>query len=137
METLKIKWFMYLTAEGLQITSISSNKDNLATTLEDIAAGKWLYIPPEKERLYNEYVCSYPYASYEEIFSLLPPSLEVRKQKVKEKRQQLYSSITDPLYISYQKYLAREEIEKAEIAKKEWLEALKKIEEENPYPDNN
>ena len=139
MDTFNISWYMYLTAEGLQMNTtppeIIQTDGKAATTIEAIKAGKWLYIPREQEVVYNRFIRDYPDATWEDVFNLTPPLFEIRRQKIKAKRQKLYTIISDPIYISYQKYIALQQPDKAETAKQDWIEAIRKIEADNPYPE--
>lgn len=138
MDTFNISWYMYLTAEGLQVDTTPPEailRDKVGTTLESVKAGKWLYIPRDQEDVYNQFIRDNPDATYEDVYNLTPPALEIRRQKVKDKRQKLYTTISDPIYISYQKYIALQQPEKAQAAKQDWIEAIRKIEADNPYPE--
>lgn len=138
METFDFNFYMYLTLDGLEVSTIPpkiTRADGKAgTSIEEIKAGKWLYIPKDKENVYNQFIRDNPDATSEDIYNLTPPSLEIRKQKVKERRQKLYITISDPIYISYQKYLALQQPDKAETAKQDWIAAIRRIEADNPYP---
>lgn len=53
-------------------------------------------------------------------------------EQIRELRQQAYKDRSDSHYLAWQKYLAMED-ERAEQAKKMWLDEVKKIDEEFPY----
>lgn len=72
--------------------------------------------------------------SHVQIYNMEPNTLEERKDKVSKKRESLYKSVTDPLYIAYVKYTTLGEVEKAEAKHQEWLDKLQEIKDNNPYP---
>lgn len=53
-------------------------------------------------------------------------------EDIRQMRLQSYKDRSDNLYLAWQKYLAMED-ERAEQAKKMWLDEVKKIDEEFPY----
>jgi hypothetical protein len=62
------------------------------------------------------------------------PTWEEVADRVTEARKQQYELRSDGIYISMQKYLAREQEEKAQQAKADWLAELQAIETEYPKP---
>ncbi|KAA6336882.1 hypothetical protein EZS27_014993 [termite gut metagenome] len=69
----------------------------------------------------------------EETFDHEPTWNEV-SERVTEARKEQYQLRSDGLYISVQKYRARDQAEKADNAEAEWLEELQAIELEYPKP---
>jgi len=52
---------------------------------------------------------------------------------IRQKRQELYKLRSDSLYMAYQKYLALDQVEKAEASRLAWLSEIELIDNENPY----
>ena len=61
------------------------------------------------------------------------PSNESYNEKVRMKRERLYKSESDSIYMSFIKYSALGQDDKAKEAHDQWLAKVKQIEEENPY----
>ena len=61
------------------------------------------------------------------------PSNESYNEKVRIKRERLYKSESDSIYMSFIKYSALGQDDKAKEAYDQWLAKVKQIEEENPY----
>ena len=59
--------------------------------------------------------------------------LAQRNIEIENTRRKLYKDNADHLFLAYQKYLLRGNIEKAEEVKTLWLSKVKEIEDNNPY----
>ena len=73
--------------------------------------------------------------SYQEIISMTIPSDYVYKRnlEIENTRKHKYTYESDPLYMSYVKYIALGQDEKASKAYNQWIAKVKEIEEANPY----
>ena len=58
---------------------------------------------------------------------------ELKNNSIKETRERLYKAESDSIYMSFIKYSALGQDDKAKEAYDQWLAKVKQIEEENPY----
>lgn len=86
---------------------------------------KYYMLTPEQQAFYE----LYPRVTFEEVLS----QKINQNAQIKEARKMAYKRESDSLFIVWQKYLATGQTEKAEIAKQQWLEKIKQIEERYPY----
>lgn len=73
--------------------------------------------------------------SYQEIVNMTVPDnyALVKNEEIKNTREDLYKTQSDSLYMSYVKYTALGQDEKASEAYNQWIAKVKEIEEANPY----
>ena len=92
-----------------------------------IIDGRQVYNPTE------EMLLAEGYAEYTPQYTQTYEPLHYTNEDIRIMRQDAYKQRSDSLYISYQKYLAKGETERAEQAKTEWLAEVERIELEFPY----
>ena len=66
-------------------------------------------------------------------FYMIPRDTAVVNEEIRKRRENLYNTSTDRLYMAYVKYREFGEEEKAAAAYQEWREAVEKIKQDNPY----
>ena len=57
----------------------------------------------------------------------------IENERIKNTREALYKAESDSIYMSFIKYSALDQDDKAKEAYDQWLAKVKQIEEENPY----
>lgn len=64
---------------------------------------------------------------------MIPKDTTIVNEEIRKRRENLYNTSTDRLYMAYVKYREFGEEEKAAAAYQEWREAVEKIKQDNPY----
>ena len=106
-------------------------KLSLTDKYEEIFEGKFVVIEGDRLKFYLDNVNRN--LSTENIYYMTLPSNESYNEKVRIKRERLYKSESDSIYMSFIKYSALGQDDKAKEAYDQWLAKVKQIEEENPY----
>lgn len=108
----------------------SRNPNSFGYTIEDIEDGKLVKLNSEQ----IEFMLNNSDATYVEIFKA---KLDISKkiEKIREKREYLYKKYSDSLYMAYLKYKELGMENKAIETKNKWMDMIKSIKSENPYPD--
>ena len=104
---------------------------SLTNKYDEILEGKFLIIDGERLEFYLNNLNKD--LSVENIYYMTLPSNESYNEKVRIKRERLYKSESDSIYMSFIKYSALGQDDKAKEAYDQWLAKVKQIEEENPY----
>ena len=104
---------------------------SLTDKYDEILEGKFLIIEGDRLEFYLNNLNKD--LSVENIYYMTLPSNESYNEKVRMKRERLYKSESDSIYMSFIKYSALGQDDKAKEAYDQWLAKVKQIEEENPY----
>ena len=104
---------------------------SLTDKYDEILEGKFLIIDGDRLEFYLNNLNKD--LSVENIYYMTLPSNESYNEKVRMKRERLYKSESDSIYMSFIKYSALGQDDKAKEAYDQWLAKVKQIEEENPY----
>ena len=104
---------------------------SLTDKYDEILEGKFLIIEGDRLEFYLNNLNKD--LSVENIYYMTLPSNESYNEKVRIKRERLYKSESDSIYMSFIKYSALGQDDKAKEAYDQWLAKVKQIEEENPY----
>ena len=104
---------------------------SLTDKYDEILEGKFLIIEGDRLEFYLNNLNKD--LSVENIYYMTLPSNESYNEKVRIKRERLYKSESDSIYMSFIKYSALGQDDKAKEAYDQWLTKVKQIEEENPY----
>ena len=110
--------------------------ENIATSYLDIVNGKHIIANSEQIAFYKEH----PDYDLYHLYYMIPLTEEeqiekknIENERIKETRENAYKSEADSLYMSFVKYSALGQDDKAKEAYDQWLAKVKQIEEENPY----
>lgn len=110
--------------------------ENIATSYLDIVNGKHIIANSEQIAFYKEH----PDYDLYHLYYMVPLTEEeqiekknIENERIKEIRESAYKSESDSLYMSFVKYSALGQDDKAKEAYDQWLAKVKQIEEENPY----
>lgn len=110
--------------------------ENIATSYLDIVNGKHIIANSEQIAFYKEH----PDYDLYHLYYMIPLTEEeqiekknIENERIKNTRETLYKSESDSLYMSFVKYSALGQDDKAKEAYDQWLAKVKQIEEENPY----
>ena len=110
--------------------------ENIATSYLDIVNGKHIIANPEPIAFYKDH----PDYDLYHLYYMIPLTEEeqiekknIENERIKNTRETLYKSESDSLYMSFVKYSALGQDDKAKEAYDQWLAKVKQIEEENPY----
>lgn len=110
--------------------------ENIATSYLDIVNGKHIIANSEQIAFYKEH----PDYDLYHLYYMIPLTEEeqiekknIENERIKEIRESAYKSESDSLYMSFVKYSALGQDDKAKEAYDQWLAKVKQIEEENPY----
>lgn len=110
--------------------------ENIATSYLDIVNGKHIIANSEQIAFYKEH----PDYDLYHLYYMIPLTEEeqiekknIENERIKETRENAYKSESDSLYMSFVKYSALGQDDKAKEAYDQWLAKVKQIEEENPY----
>ena len=110
--------------------------ENIATSYLDIVNGKHIIANSEQIAFYKEH----PDYDLYHLYYMIPLTEEeqiekknIENERIKETRENAYKSESDSLYMSFIKYSALGQDDKAKEAYDQWLAKVKQIEEENPY----
>lgn len=110
--------------------------ENIATSYLDIVNGKHIIANSEQIAFYKEH----PDYDLYHLYYMIPLTEEeqiekknIENERIKEIRESAYKSESDSLYMSFIKYSALGQDDKAKEAYDQWLAKVKQIEEENPY----
>lgn len=110
--------------------------ENIATSYLDIVNGKHIIANSEQIAFYKEH----PNYDLYHLYYMIPLTEEeqiekknTENERIKEIRESAYKSESDSLYMSFVKYSALGQDDKAKEAYDQWLAKVKQIEEENPY----
>lgn len=110
--------------------------ENIATSYLDIVNGKHIIANSEQIAFYKEH----PDYDLYHLYYMIPLTEEeqiekknIENERIKETRESAYKSESDSLYMSFVKYSALGQDDKAKEAYDQWLAKVKQIEEENPY----
>lgn len=106
-------------------------KLSLTDKYEEIFEGKFVVIEGDRLKFYLDNVNRN--LSTENIYYMTLPSNESYNEKVRIKRERLYKAESDSIYMSFIKYSALGQDDKAKEVYDQWLAKVKQIEEENPY----
>ena len=104
---------------------------SLTDKYDEILEGNFLIIEGDRLEFYLNNLNKD--LSVENIYYMTLPSNESYNEKVRIKRERLYKSESDSIYMSFIKYSALGQDDKAKEAYDQWLAKVKQIEEENPY----
>ena len=106
------------------------NSNLLGYTIEDIENGKLVKLNSKQV----EFMINNLNATYAEIINT---KLDISKtiKQIEKKREELYKKHSDSLYMAYLKYKELGMESRAAEAKSKWMDSIKKIELENPYPN--
>ena len=104
---------------------------SLTDKYDEILEGKFLIIEGDRLEFYLNNLNKD--LSVENIYYMTLPSNESYNEKVRIKRERLYKTESDSIYMSFIKYSALGQDDKAKEAYDQWLAKVKQIEEENPY----
>ena len=104
---------------------------SLTDKYDEILEGKFVIIEGDRLEFYLNNLNKD--LSVENIYYMKLPSNESYNEKVRMKRARLYKSESDSIYMSFIKYSALGQDDKAKEAYDQWLAKVKQIEEENPY----
>lgn len=104
---------------------------SLTDKYDEILEGKFLIIEGDRLEFYLNNLNKD--LSVENIYYMTLPSNESYNEKVRIKRERLYKVESDSIYMSFIKYSALGQDDKAKEAYDQWLAKVKQIEEENPY----
>lgn len=104
---------------------------SLTDKYNEILEGKFLIIEGDRLEFYLNNLNKD--LSVENIYYMTLPSNESYNEKVRIKRERLYKAESDSIYMSFIKYSALGQDDKAKEAYDQWLAKVKQIEEENPY----
>ena len=104
---------------------------SLTDKYDEILEGKFLIIEGDRLEFYLNNLNKD--LSVENIYYMTLPSNESYNEKVRIKRERLYKLESDSIYMSFIKYSALGQDDKAKEAYDQWLAKVKQIEEENPY----
>lgn len=104
---------------------------SLTDKYDEILEGKFLIIEGDRLEFYLNNLNKD--LSVENIYYMTLPSNESYNEKVRIKRERLYKAESDSIYMSFIKYSALGQDDKAKEAYDQWLAKVKQIEEENPY----
>ena len=110
--------------------------ENIATSYLDIVNGKHIIANSEQIAFYKEH----PDYDLYHLYYMIPLTEEeqiekknIENERIKNTRETLYKSESDSLYMSFVKYSALGQDDKAKEAYDQWLDKVKQREEENPY----
>lgn len=110
--------------------------ENIATSYLDIVNGKHMIANSEQIAFYKDH----PDYDLYHLYYMLPLTEEeqiekknTENERIKETRESAYKAESDSLYMSFVKYSALGQDDKATKAYNQWLNKVKQIEEENPY----
>ena len=110
--------------------------ENIATSYLDIVNGKHIIANSEQIAFYKEH----PDYDLYHLYYMIPLTEEeqiekknIENERIKETREKADKSESDSLYMSFVKYSALGQDDKAKEAYDQWLAKVKQIEEENPY----
>lgn len=110
--------------------------ENIATSYLDIVNGKHIIANSEQIAFYKEH----PDYDLYHLYYMIPLTEEeqiekknIENERIKETRENAYKLESDSLYMSFVKYSALGQDDKAKEAYDQWLAKVKQIEEENPY----
>ena len=106
-------------------------KLSLTDKYEEIFEGKFVVIEGDRLKFYLDNVNRN--LSTENIYYMTLPSSESCNEEIRRQRERAYKSESDSLYMSFVKYSALGQDDKAKEAYDQWLAKIKQIEEENPY----
>ena len=104
---------------------------SLTDKYDEILEGNFLIIEGDRLEFYLNNLNKD--LSVENIYYMTLPSNESYNEKVRIKRERLYKAESDSIYMSFIKYSALGQDDKAKEAYDQWLAKVKQIEEENPY----
>ena len=124
---------MYILSDVGVINDDEENCKDLSLTdkYDEILEGKFLIIEGDRLEFYLNNLNKD--LSVENIYYMTLPSNESYNEKVRIKRERLYKTESDSIYMSFIKYSALGQDDKAKEAYDQWLAKVKQIEEENPY----
>lgn len=111
-------------------------EDVKANNFDDILNGKYMLATEEQIEFFNNH---HDYDVYHLFYMKEYTEEDIRKEKelknnsIKETRERLYKAESDSIYMSFIKYSALGQDDKAKEAYDQWLAKVKQIEEENPY----
>ena len=110
--------------------------ENIATSYLDIVNDKHIIANSEQIAFYKEH----PDYDLYHLYYMIPLTEEeqiekknIENERIKNTRETLYKSESDSIYMSFIKYSALGQDDKAKEAYDQWLAKVKQIEEENPY----
>lgn len=110
--------------------------ENIATSYLDIVNGKHIIANSEQIAFYKEH----PDYDLYHLYYMIPLTEEeqiekksIENERIKEIRESAYKAESDSIYMSFIKYSALGQDDKAKEAYDQWLAKVKQIEEENPY----
>ena len=110
--------------------------ENIATSYLDIVNGKHILANSEQILFYKEH----PDYDLYHLYYMIPLTEEeliekknIENERIKNIREALYKAESDSIYMSFIKYSALGQDDKAKEAYDQWLAKVKQIEEENPY----
>lgn len=110
--------------------------ENIATSYLDIVNGKHIIANSEQIAFYKEH----PDYDLYHLYYMIPLTEEeqiekknIENERIKNTRETLYKTESDSIYMSFIKYSALGQDDKAKGAYDQWLAKVKQIEEENPY----
>lgn len=110
--------------------------ENIATSYLDIVNGKHIIANSEQIAFYKEH----PNYDLYHLYYMIPLTEEeqiekksIENERIKEIRESAYKAESDSIYMSFIKYSALGQDDKAKEAYDQWLAKVKQIEEENPY----
>ena len=86
---------------------------------------------PSSEQI--EFNLANPNLDLYNAFYMIPKDTTIVNEEIRKRRENLYNTSTDRLYMAYVKYREFGEEEKAAAAYQEWREAVEKIKQDNPY----
>ena len=89
------------------------------------------YMHPSSEQI--EFNLANPNLDLYNAFYMIPKDTTIVNEEIRKRRENLYNTSTDRLYMAYVKYREFGEEEKAAAAYQEWREAVEKIKQDNPY----
>ena len=89
------------------------------------------YMHPSSEQI--EFNLANPNLGLYNAFYMIPKDTTIVNEEIRKRRENLYNTSTDRLYMAYVKYREFGEEEKAAAAYQEWREAVEKIKQDNPY----
>lgn len=96
---------------------------------EGILQGSYMH-PTEEQIAFN---LANPNLDLYHAFYMIPKEVSTINEETRTRRERLYIGNTDKLYMAYIKYKEFNEDEKAAEAYQKWKSAVEKIEQENPY----
>ena len=69
----------------------------------------------------------------DEFIYVETPAIIITNDDIRMQREQAYKMESDSLYMAWQKYLALDQVEKAEVKRIEWVSKINEIIERFPY----